>query len=338
MPPSRFLSKRSYKMHLRHSSLLRYLACLALPAALSGCAGGAGKPTLQPGGRAALQFSCAFPGGELAISSRPTGNSGAPLSPIYRERASSADVVVTAPSAGEGTPSAAPGSFEEDVVERIAAALPGRHAGETLALDLVAGRNPASAPLTLSRVRKRNKELRLSLEEYRSRMGKEPVLDTPFIIDPLVPGRVAEVADGTVLVRFSATPGRVVQLPFGKGTISEKEDRYEIDIDAKPGALVRSGSVLGRITEVSDQSFSIDLGHPFGGEALHCQVKINTLLPPEEPSAAPAQTPPAASAASDSGSAPALDGGAVQGAEEPAPATEAPGGLQGAANQPQGEH
>ena len=62
-------------------------------------------------------------------------------------------------------------------------------------------------------------------------MGQE------FPSDPAVPGKVVSVSETGVLVRFTAEPGKEVDTAFGKGTIRETPDHYEIAIDAHPVAF-----------------------------------------------------------------------------------------------------
>jgi FKBP-type peptidyl-prolyl cis-trans isomerase 2 len=71
-----------------------------------------------------------------------------------------------------------------------------------------------------------------------------------------------------------------VQTPFGKGTVKESGNVYIIDIDAKVGALVRSGPMVGRIVEVGEGetgTITIDYSHPFGGESLDCDITLEGI-------------------------------------------------------------
>lgn len=69
----------------------------------------------------------------------------------------------------------------------------------------------------------------------------------------------------------------MVDTPFGKGAIRENEKNYEIVIDASVGSLVRTRGLVGRISEVRDGSIVVDYGHPFGGETLTCDIKVEPL-------------------------------------------------------------
>ena len=92
-----------------------------------------------------------------------------------------------------------------------------------------------------------------------------------------MPGKVASVSETEVLIRFSAQPGSVVETPFGKGTIRENENQFEIVSNAVKGTLVRTGPLVGRISGALDKMFTIDFGNPFGGETLACEVKAESI-------------------------------------------------------------
>ena len=78
-------------------------------------------------------------------------------------------------------------------------------------------------------------------------------------------------------VQFTAHPGDKVATILGEGTIKELPDRYEIVIDAHPGDLVRAGRLIGRITAVDDQFITVDYSDPFGGEALSCNILVESI-------------------------------------------------------------
>jgi FKBP-type peptidyl-prolyl cis-trans isomerase 2 len=115
--------------------------------------------------------------------------------------------------------------------------------------------------------------------EYKARTGKEAAVGQEVSLDPAIPGKVASVSENEVLIRYFVQPGSVVDTPFGKGTIRENEKNYEIVIDAAAGNLVRTGGLVGRISEVRNDSIVLDYGHPFGGETLACDVRVEPAPP-----------------------------------------------------------
>jgi FKBP-type peptidyl-prolyl cis-trans isomerase 2 len=153
--------------------------------------------------------------------------------------------------------------------------------GERRVLDVASG-VPAGLKhedrfIQMVRVRQRPKFVRMTPEEYKTRTRKDPQVDQPYVIDPVVPGKVASVGEKEVVIQFSAQPGQEVKTPLGKGVIRESEKHWEIVIDSKKGDLVRFGPMVGRIVDVDERMITIDCGHPFGGEALSCEVEVVSI-------------------------------------------------------------
>jgi len=176
-------------------------------------------------------------------------------------------------------------SFEDDIVAHLAVQLTGLKEGETRHIELTAQdipeRKKEDYVISLARVRERPKEMKMTIDEYKSRTGVSPETGKPFVIDPVLNGRVESVKDKDVIIRFSAKDGAEVPTPFGVGRIREEADFYKIDIDARKGSLVRSAHLVGRITDVDDKIMIIDYRNPFGGETLSCDVTINKITKAE---------------------------------------------------------
>lgn len=263
---------------------MKTTCCLTLLAAiLGGCASG-GDRIIAAGDSVGIHFTCRLPNGDLAVSTDPDAGTHAPASRIYLKRASSDPLAVVA---GANTKQPVQGrlALEDDVAGRLAIALTGMKEGAVFNTELIAERlaaQPDSKPLVkIAKVRKRAKELRMTRAEYTTRTGKEPAVDQPFVTDPAVPGKVVSITGDETLIRF-APKAREIELPFGTGIIRETPDSYEIDIQAVPGTLLRTGSMIGRITAVDSESITIDYGHPFGGDKLSCQVRVKSLKPAEK--------------------------------------------------------
>jgi FKBP-type peptidyl-prolyl cis-trans isomerase 2 len=54
--------------------------------------------------------------------------------------------------------------------------------------------------------------------------------------------------------------------------VRELPDRYEIVMDVRKGSLVRSADMVGIISSVTDDSFTVDFCHPIGGQSLSCEI------------------------------------------------------------------
>lgn len=255
------------------------LSLTILITALNGCS--SAPVIVKTGDRVELGFTCRLPNGELAATTKPDSTFGDDKkSPFYLSRNGSDTVILTA-----GMQAADPKkdrvSFEDEIMKRLANDLAGLKEGERITRELQAERYPAASPkdrfVKMATVRKRQKEMRLSLEEYSTRTGNTPEVGQRMVIDPLLPGTVSQVTDKEVVVHFAPETGKPLTTPFGPITVRETAGHYELVIKAEKGRLVRTGGMVGRISAVDGESFEIDYGHPFGGEKLRCDVSIASV-------------------------------------------------------------
>lgn len=239
------------------------------------------KDAIKPGDKVGIQFTCRFPNGDIAASTSTAVAKDTSLhkSPVFLPRSKDDPVEVTA---GQSVAAKIPPvPFMDEIVNRIAVSLPGTMPGEKRTIEIRSER-PTDMPereqfLQMARIRQRPKEIRMTRDEYKSRAKKDPEIGAEYILDPTIPGKVASVSENEVLIRFSAQPGSVLDTPFGKGTIRENGDQYEIVIQAVKGTPVLTGPFVGSICDVQDKMFTIDYGDPFGGEPLTCEVNAERL-------------------------------------------------------------
>lgn len=266
--------------------MVRAAACVLALFLLGGCAA-ARQAVVRPGDRAAVDFTCRFRNGDIAAttSAEVTRDASRRKSAVFLPRDRKDPVVLVAGGeAPTGTP--ADRSFEGAILSRLSAAIVGLREGTGAIVELGADAAPNGAGdgkiLPMARVRRRPRELRMTREEYVAMKKKEPEAGEEYTIDPLFPGKVASAEGNEVVVRFSAPPGPKAPTSFGMGTIREREDSYELEIDPRKGSLVRTGPLVGRIVEVNDRLFFVDYGHPFGGETLTCGVTVKSVADPEK--------------------------------------------------------
>ncbi len=265
---------------------------MAVPAvflllALAGCAGPGrvrGAGVVEPGDVAQIRFLCWLKDGEVVATTDKAveGRKDLVKSRVFLGRKKDGPVPVTAAGFSTRRPVEKELPFEEEIMERLARDLRGMKAGEARRVVLTARDNPersaADYVLSIAKVRERPKRMEMTIDEFKFRThGRTPVAGEPFIYDPAVPGRVESVTKKEVVLRFSAKPGTVVATPFGPGTIRETKDAYKIDIDARKGALVRTGPFVGRISGVDGDRITIDYRNPFGGKRLYCVVRVEKI-------------------------------------------------------------
>lgn len=305
------------------------LPLLAL--SLAGCAAGVPRQAAAPGDQVGIHFTCNLPDGGVAASTRPSGLGSRTLSPLYKKRNNDEPLLMTAGSAAIDPVDPLGRGFEQEVILRLQELLVGARQGDRMTVGIAA--EPVAGPLEerqlkISRIRKRPKQLKLSPAEYQRRTGKAPAPGDAYLLEPLLAGKVAQVTAEEVLLTFSASPDSGVSLGFGPGTVREREEHFEIEIQAVPGTLVRSGGMVGRIKEVDSEFIHVDYSHPFGGELLSCEVTVESVQPKAAEQGAPA--PGAAPAAvSEGGSGELEQGEAARGSKEsalPAPGAAAQSG------------
>ncbi len=258
-----------------------YLPLMAL--ALSGCASAENVQVIRPGDKVGIHFTCRQKSGEIAASTyKDINDSPLPKSPMFMKRTIGDPVVITAGTEETNLRETKLKSFEETIMTKMAGAVLGMRPGEKTTLDLTAER-PANLPpkeqfIKIVRVRKHLKEMKMPLAKFKALAKRDPVVGQVFTIDPALPGKVVNVTGDEVLLSFAPTE-KEVNLPFGRGIIREKGDHYEIDIQAVKGTLVRTGGLVGRISDVDADSITLDYGDPFGGEVLNCDVKVESVQP-----------------------------------------------------------
>lgn len=238
---------------------------------------------IEQGDIADIRFICRLANGEVAAASdnSATDRSGIRKSAVFMSRGQDGPLPIKAAASVPAQPEGKEKAFEWEIVDRLAVALAGMKEGESRNLKIESENLPERSKedysVRIARVRERLKETKMTVDEYQYRTGKAPVVGEPFVLDPTVPGRVEKVAGEEVVLHFTAKDGEKVETPFGPGRIKESEKAYEIEIDAKAGELVRSGPFVGRIEAVDDKSITIDYRHPFGGEALSCEVTVEKI-------------------------------------------------------------
>lgn len=258
-----------------------FLMFSTLLSALVGCAGSA---VVRPGDIADVRFLCWLKNGEVvAATDKSVANrKDMPKSPVFLERAKQGPVPIeaVAPGAKVGAEKEVP--FEIEIMDRLAREIVGMKQGESrtigLAANNVPGRERKDYVVTMPRVRFRPKEMRMTIGDCQVRTGnKKPKAGQTVNIYPEARGRIEAVTKDECVIRFSAKPGTVIATAFGPGTITESKDNYEITINARKGALVRTGPLVGRITDVDGDNMTIDYRNPFGGEALVCGVGVEKI-------------------------------------------------------------
>jgi len=234
---------------------------------------------IQPGDKADVSFTCWVNNGEVVAATDKEQLQGAPKSRVFWPAQKDGPVSITAVAFGPMETKEK--SFEEEITARLAGIVSGMREGQDRKVQLTAQelpeRDPKNYVISIARVRIRSKEMRMPLGEYEFRANKSPEVGQLFTIDPAFPGHVESITDKEVVIRFKADPGAKIETPFGTGRILEDDYNYKVDINAVKGGLVRSGPFVGRIIGVDENDITVDYRHPFGGETLTCDVKVEKV-------------------------------------------------------------
>jgi FKBP-type peptidyl-prolyl cis-trans isomerase 2 len=254
-----------------------FLGSAALVLSLCPLTAPASEKLIQNGEQVRIDYVCRLKDGAVAAATYPDGVLVAEdrRAGIYLPLKNAAPVEGQAgqkPVAKGATPF----DFADAIATQLTRAVVGLVPGQVHAVEVAAGNVPVkpSGTLRLARVRRRPKELRMAVDEFRQRTGKEPAVGGELTFDPALPGEVVAVNGQEVVIKYRATVGDRIDTPFGPALVSDDEHHFLLTIAVEKGALVRSGAMVGRIVEMDGQTFTVDYGHPLAGEDLTCDVTV----------------------------------------------------------------
>ena len=263
------------------------ISCLMIAAVTiitAGCSTMAPRVVRQ-GDNAVVDYTCRLKTGEVVLTTseetaRNTASHAAIFVPFkkYGPETLTAGVPYTYPLFGRLK------ICEREAAALIAGALPGMEVGRGYTILLRAETPPGLTDedryVKLQLVQHMSRIEKTSLENVRNMLGHDPVPGEKAFTYEGTTGIVKSVDGANVIIRLEVQDGHVMEHPFGRMTIRDTPgEAYDVVTDAKVGHLVRSMALVGRITEVSDKTFTLDYGNPFGGEDLSCDVKVESVLP-----------------------------------------------------------
>jgi FKBP-type peptidyl-prolyl cis-trans isomerase 2 len=261
----------------RSPDRLLFLAVLSLFAAalcMEGCASPA--QTVRTGDHVKVHYTCRIPDGKVAITTRGeiAGDKAVLAEDVFLPFREYGPEEMTA---GDLKPNKN-GSFELEIENGITSSVVGMKPGEARTVTLK-GRYLEALPeseryIKLSRIRHRPKETTVSVKALSKNLGHDPVIGEKAFSYDGVDGFVKSVEGDKAVIRLDVKEGSTVRTPFGKGMIKDRGETYDIEIDAKVGHIVRSGTIMGRIVAVDPDNFTLDYGHTFGGEELTCDMEV----------------------------------------------------------------
>lgn len=262
---------------------LIFLFTTVLAVALTGCRKSGKEPVVRAGDEVRVHYTCRLKGGELVATTHEAAarNDAIKKSALFVAEPRYEPARLTA-GPQQGPEHGRTQNLGHALSSGLSAAVVAMRVGDKRTVEVTAEVPPGlvwgERYLQMARVRERSKEKTMSAGLYaRFQREKAPEVGQQVGLEPGFVGTVTSVSGDEVTLGVSAEPGAVIDTIFGKGTIRDRGDRYEVEIDARQGALIRLGKLVGRIVEVNDELITTDFGHPFGGESLVCDVQVEAI-------------------------------------------------------------
>lgn len=258
------------------------VACFfcSLAAAFAGCSTISGPGVVNKGDRVWVDYTCRLENGLVAMTTyEDIAENISSRSGIFVPFSEYGSESITAGDEDQGQSFGKLKMFESEVSYRIAQAVVGMRVGKnytvTLKSEAPPNLEPAERYMNLPRIRPRKKNQRLSHEYIKNKLGHEPVLGEKVFAYDGIKGTVKAMDDKFVTVYVEVKDGISADTPFGTIVVRDRDEQYyDCVIDAQVGHLVRTDTQIGRIIEVTNDRFTVDYGHPFGGEDLICDIVV----------------------------------------------------------------
>lgn len=239
---------------------------------------------VQPGDTADINYLCRLQTGEVAAASNDIAETDV-KSVIFVAGKEKGPLTISALRPDDPLPVNIEAPFEYEIVKRLERVIAGMKEGEKRRVELTAQeipkRDEQNYVVRVTSFRESPREMKISKDDYKSRVGREPEAGQIFTVDPAFPGRVESVTDRDVVIRFHPKQDDVIPTAFGPGHIREDGQKYKLVIDAKKGNLIRTGDIIGYFSDVDDNMITIDYRHPFGNQTLFCDVTVNKVTKAE---------------------------------------------------------
>jgi FKBP-type peptidyl-prolyl cis-trans isomerase 2 len=168
--------------------------------------------------------------------------------------------------------------LEPEILSKISFQLPGMEIGEektiVLESEIPEGMKEKNRYRVIERVRKAPRIHSIPLDQYKKMFGDSLPAPGDIITTNGKPTfKVLDVSAGNVKLDYIA---HAVEnnTPWGKAVSRIEGDMVVTTIEAVPGTIVKAHSVIGQVSEVTEDTITVDYGHPFAGKTLTCRVKV----------------------------------------------------------------
>ncbi len=239
----------------------------------------------RPGQRLTLNYTCRLADGTVAATTVETigDDPGQQKAVIFHPPREYQPAEIVVPDRPEQVTVEYFGSFDEKIVQTLTKEAQHLSVGRPVTLELT-GAVPDNIPpneryLKMAINSKRLRRMTVSLDMFRQHYPEQPQPGLAIEQNDKFKTVVERVNDGMVTLLFSAVPGATLESPYGTEHYIQEEDNFTVHLNVREGAVIRTGPLVGRISEVNNDTFTIDYGHPFGGETLSCEVEARPADP-----------------------------------------------------------
>jgi FKBP-type peptidyl-prolyl cis-trans isomerase 2 len=250
-----------------------------------GVAMGRAEDAVAVGDRVRVDVTLRLADGGLLLTTRPetAAAPGNVRAPVYMTLQQPGPMMLVAGPVLEEPRMPIDKGFSAELMAQLGRAVVGLKVGETrnviLKSAVMAELPDGERFLRLARVQKRERRAKMQKAQFVEAYKQEPVKGARFAYQTPVEAVIQSVEGDRVEVSLISPDGAPIATDWGPGTIRDKGDQgYEVVLAVKPGMLVRTGHLLGRIVAVDESRFTIDYGDLFGGEALRCELIVVEIL------------------------------------------------------------
>jgi FKBP-type peptidyl-prolyl cis-trans isomerase 2 len=237
-------------------------------------------PTVTSGDAVLLDYTCRIEDGSILSTTRQADahDENAQYSNAFVALNAYGPVAVTVDNAMQPPQKPIVHPLGDAIVSRLIPQLDGLTYGEshrlTVTSEAIADLPDMERYLQYARTMRRPKQRTIPRAQFVSNTGKEPVVGDVMFSDNPMQWRVTDVQNESVAVEYTIEDGRKIMLPYGEAVVHDRGDHYDLEIETRPGGLVRVGPYIGRIADITDRLFLVDFEHPFGGRELACEVTV----------------------------------------------------------------
>ncbi len=245
-----------------------------------GCTGLTPGPRVEKGERVRVDYTCRTETREVIDTTTPAVAKDESLakSRVFAQRP---DMKPLRLVAGEDLPNLKPREvlfLDEEIGTRLAHAVVGREKGKSLEVILESripeGLEDSHRYRMIPRIRTAPRIQIIPGEIYRKDYGRLPEKGEILTEAGQAYAEVIALDPDNITIKLITDPLRTFDTPWGQARETGDDKEVRVTIEAEVGTLVRTGGLIGRISEINEKNIIVDYGHPFGGQTLNCTVEI----------------------------------------------------------------